>query len=345
MNLLNNDNIKQLGLLSLIVILGLTLITQLSTFIPGVLAAVTMYILLRNYFFYLIHKRKWKKWIAAMVLIIASIVVFVLPLFFLFQAIIPKFSNLLSQTGQLNDIINALTVQIREMNIPVTISSEQVVSLLENISSSVPAVLGATINFLTNTIMAFFILYFMFVQGEEMEETIMDYLPFQKSNNDEIWEATRVMVYSNAIGIPILAASQAIVAMLGYYIFKVDAFFLWGILTGLFSVVPILGCIVVWAPLCIYLAVSGNTSEALGLAVYSLILTGGVDNVLRFTILKRLGDIHPITTTFGIIVGVPLFGIMGFIFGPLLFSYFLLMIRVYRAEFSPQYKLKKRKDQ
>ena len=97
---------------------------------------------------------------------------------------------------------------------------------------------------------------------------------------------------------------------------------------------PIVGCALVWAPVCVYLAVQGDTGQALGLALYSFIITGGIDNVLRFTILKKLGDVHPIVTTIGIIVGVPMFGFMGFIFGPLLVSYLLVLIKIYRVEFA-----------
>jgi predicted PurR-regulated permease PerM len=100
--------------------------------------------------------------------------------------------------------------------------------------------------------------------------------------------------------------------------------------------VPIIGTAVVWVPLCIYLYAIGNSAQATGLLLYSIVITGSVDNILRFTILKKLGDVHPIITALGIIVGIPLFGFMGFIFGPLLISYLLLLVKIYRVEFSPR---------
>ena len=138
------------------------------------------------------------------------------------------------------------------------------------------------------------------------------------------------------LGIPVLAASQGLVAVLGYKIFGVDSYVLLGMLTGVFSIVPVVGCAIVWVPVCAYLGSTGHTTAAIGLAIYSFIITGGIDNVLRFTILKKLGDVHPIVTTIGIIVGVPMFGFMGFIFGPLLVSYLLLLIKIYRVEFATE---------
>jgi len=197
-----------------------------------------------------------------------------------------------------------------------------------------PGLLNATANMLTNMVLAFFILYFMLVDGRKMEQVIQRYMPLQDANIDSVWLATRTMVISNAIGIPIVAASQGLAAMLGYYIFGISDYLLWGVLTGIVSVVPLVGCMIIWGPLCIYLYATGHSGAALGLALYSFIVTGSIDNVLRFTILKRVGDVHPIITALGIIVGIPLFGFMGFIFGPLLISYLLLMITIYRTEFS-----------
>jgi len=77
----------------------------------------------------------------------------------------------------------------------------------------------------------------------------------------------------------------------------------------------------------------GHTGQAIGLAIYSAVVTGNVDYLARITLLKRIGDIHPVITVLGVIVGLKLFGFWGFIFGPLLISYFLLLCKIYNAEF------------
>jgi predicted PurR-regulated permease PerM len=55
--------------------------------------------------------------------------------------------------------------------------------------------------------------------------------------------------------------------------------------------------------------------------------------------MKRIGDVHPLVTVFGVIVGLKLFGIMGLIFGPLLIAYFFILVKIYRLEFSRNPKL------
>jgi predicted PurR-regulated permease PerM len=67
--------------------------------------------------------------------------------------------------------------------------------------------------------------------------------------------------------------------------------------------------------------------------IYSLVVTGNVDYLARITLMKKIGDVHPLITIFGVIVGLKLFGFMGFIFGPLIFSYMIILVRIYSYEF------------
>ncbi|MCD6064079.1 MAG: family transporter [Flavipsychrobacter sp.] len=336
MTFLNTDNLKQFLLIGLIITLGYTLGSELYIFFPGVLGAITLYILMRQKFFELTVIKNWKKWLTALLFILIAIVIFVLPIAAILQVLLPKFTGFLADESQLNTILETLSKKLRGISPRFAINEEQIRTMVQRATTSVPTVLNATLNMLTNAILAFFLLYYMLVDGRKMEYTVQKYIPLKDTNIDDIWEATRVMVVSNAIGIPVLAASQAIVSILGYYMFGIEEYVLWGVITGVFSLVPIIGTAVVWIPLCVYLYAIDRSGQGTGLLLYSLLITGSVDNILRFTILRRLGDIHPITTALGIMVGIPLFGFMGFIFGPMLISYFLLLVKIYRVEFSPR---------
>lgn len=333
MSVVSSDKLKQYLLIGVIIALAITSGKLLFSFFPGLLGAVTMYILMRKYYFHLTVIKNWKKWIVAALFITGGLVVVTLPFYFLIRVLIPKFTENISN-GQLTNIIETLTQRLKNISPLLSIDQEQVLTLLQNLTSSAPLVLGATFNMLTNTVLSFFLLYFMLTDGRKMEQTLHKYIPLQDNNIDDIWLATHLMVKANAIGIPLLAVAQAIIAALGYKIFGINSYILWGVLTGVCSVVPIVGTAVIWVPLCIYLIASGNLGYGIGLAIYSLLITGTVDNILRFTILKRLGDVHPVITALGIIIGIPLFGFMGFIFGPLLISLMLLLIKIYRIEFS-----------
>ncbi len=330
---MNNTAVKQFVLIGIILVLAYVLGAQMFAFFPGLLGAVTLYILMREYFFKLTVIKHYNKSLIASLFILASIVVIVLPVAGIVQVILPKFAGIIDNQAAITETLKELSQKTKNLPPFMRINQQQVMQVMQKIAAEVPGVLGATANMLTNTVLAFFLLYFMLVDGRKMEMSIKKYLPLKDTNIDNMWTSTRTMVISNAIGIPVLAGCQAIVAIIGYAIFGIDEFVLWGILTGVASLVPVIGCMLVWGPLCIYLFATAHPAAAIGLAIYSFVITGGIDNVLRFTILKKLGDVHPIITTLGIIVGLPMFGFMGLIFGPLLLSYLLLLIQIYRVEF------------
>jgi predicted PurR-regulated permease PerM len=104
-------------------------------------------------------------------------------------------------------------------------------------------------------------------------------------------------------------------------------------MTGIFAFFPFVGIMIVWVPLVIYLYSINENFTATGLAIYSTFITGNVDYLARFGLLKKIGNIHPMITVLGVIVGLKLFGFMGLIFGPLLISYFVVLIKIYVNEF------------
>jgi predicted PurR-regulated permease PerM len=173
----------------------------------------------------------------------------------------------------------------------------------------------------------------MLVHGKEMENYLTRIIPLKKSNIAELAAETKRIVKASALGIPIISVIQGLTAALGYFIFGVEEFVLWGFITGIFAFFPVVGTMIIWIPLVIYIYASGDTWNATGLFFYSLIVTGNVDYLSRITILKKMGHVHPVVTVLGVLVGLGLFGFIGLIFGPLLVNYIILLFRIYMNEF------------
>ena len=89
----------------------------------------------------------------------------------------------------------------------------------------------------------------------------------------------------------------------------------------------------VYVPLTIMFFVQGNTWQGIAMGVWGFGVIGLVDNLFRFILNKKIGDIHPLNTIFGVIIGIQLFGFIGLIFGPLLISLFIVFLKVYSNEF------------
>ena len=141
------------------------------------------------------------------------------------------------------------------------------------------------------------------------------------------------MTYSNAIIVPLVAGGQGLIAAIGYWIFGMPQPLFWGIMTGCFAIIPIVGSALIWVPAVIFIFLTGESWQAIGLLIYCALVVSLVDNVIRLFLQKRFANVHPIITVFGVIIGLNWFGVPGLIFGPLFVSYFVLLLKIYRAEY------------
>lgn len=180
----------------------------------------------------------------------------------------------------------------------------------------------------------YFVLYFMLEKPRQFENMLRNAAPLKRSNITLIGEKMRKMIIANAIGIPVVALGQGLVALVGYFVFGAPSPILLFALTFVGSMLPIVGAAIVYVPICVFMIAEGQMGPGIGLLVYCLVVVGLTDNLLRFTLLKKLENIHPLNTVFGIIMGMNLFGFMGLIFGPIVVSLTVLLIQVYHDEFN-----------
>ncbi len=328
-----NNRLRQIILLLVIVLLAILLLNQLFVFLPGFLGAITLYILLRNSFNYLTIRKRWRKTGTAVLFILGSLVIIALPLYFSIRLISSELSILLNNSAELVTDARLVGQKIYEVTGVQLMTDENILTFQKQAATIIPSLLNSSASILSNFAVMFFLLYFMLVNGREIEKFLDRFIPLKEENIDMLSLETRNMIRANAIGIPVLAIIQGVVATIGYWIFGVKDFALWGFLTGVFSMVPIVGSALIWAPLCIYLFAIDKTGKAIGLLLYAALLISNIDYVVRLTLLRKFMDVHPVITVFGVIVGLGLFGFWGVIFGPLLISYFVILIRIYMNEF------------
>lgn len=332
---ISNHAINQIMLITLIVLVCFFIFRYLSYYLPGFLGAITLYILLRDWYFRLTVEKKWNRILTSLLFIFFSIVFIVLPVWALIDYLIPRISSFLGNTEEIVGKFNQVKEVIRNKPIleHIDLSDEALVQFLQSLTKYLPGLFNSVAEVLINMLVTFFVLYFMLVHGKQMEATLESFFPFSDKSRNELWMEINLMVRTNAIGIPILGICQGIVAMIGYFAFGVNNAVLWGIVTGVATVFPVLGTMAVYVPICIVAFATGELMSAVWLTLYCFFLVGGIDNVLRFTILKTLGNVHPLITVFGVLFGLNLFGMLGLIFGPLILSSVSVLFKVYRNEY------------
>lgn len=328
-----NNQLRQITLLIIIVFLAIILIENLYVFLPGFLGAVTLYILLRERYFNLIFNKKWNKTATALMFVLISFILIGLPVFFSIELLAIKVADIVNNPAEIMVNGKIITKKLEELTGYQLLTDKNLQALQQKITVIIPSLLNSTANVLSNFAIMFFVLYYLLKGGADAEKRMAKFIPLKEENIQLLSSETKNMVKANAIGIPILAVIQGIVAAIGYTIFGVHDVVLWGFLTGICSMIPIVGTGIIWVPLTAFLFSTNNNFGAVGLLIYSLVILTNIDYVARITLLKKLIDVHPLLTVFGVIIGISLFGFWGVIFGPLLISYLIILIKIYINEF------------
>ncbi len=328
-----NHRIKQILLLLLILFLVVLIVKELVAFIPGLLGAVTLYILSRANYFQLIYNRKWKKGRAAALFLILYLLLLGLPVYLSVSLIEPKIEQFLKDPQKMVEALKGAITTVQQKTGLNLVSQQSLSGMLNKAAGLLPSLLNSTANLFTNMVIMLFILYFLLTNGREIEKTLSHYIPLKPQNINLLASETKKMIKANALGIPIISIIQGLVGALGYFIFGVQEFAIWGLLTAIFAFFPVVGTMIAWVPLVIFMYANGDTWNATGVTIYSVVVTGNVDYLARMTLLKRIGDVHPVVTIMGVIVGLGLFGFIGLIFGPLIINYAIILFKIYMNEF------------
>lgn len=332
-SIIDANRIRQLFLIGLILLIGITLFTELATFLPALLGALTLYILLRAIYFRLTEVQKWKQAPTALLLMFASLLVILFPVALLLQMLSGKLSYALAHSGELVTSLRQVVTEIEMRYHIVILSDENINKVGAWMASLLPKILGATFNSLSTIFFLYFILYFLFTQGRAFEKALKTYMPFHADNVGLLEKEVHSMVVANAVGIPVVAFAQGVVGLVGYWLIGVQEPFFWFGVTCIAGMLPVIGAALAYIPLIIIFFANGQLGQGIAMFFFGFGVIGTVDNVLRFTLLRKIGDVHPLVTVFGVIAGLSLFGFIGLIFGPLLISLLLLLIRIYRSEF------------
>jgi len=333
MNQIPNNVIRQILLLMIILLLGVVLFLELKSFIPGLLGAYTMYVIFRKWMFILADKRKWNKNLAAAVLMLLSFVIVLLPIFALINMLSSKIAFAVNHSSEVLASIQRF-VQHFELRWGFDIlTTENTQKLTALVGNNLSHILGATFDTVSTIAIMYFLLFFMLTEGRKMESSFTRWMPLKEENIIMLRKDLNSMVYSNAIGIPLIALLQGIVGLVGYLILGVDEPLFWFVITCITAMLPIVGAALAYVPIALLFFANGMTAKGFILLAYGFGVIGTVDNFFRFWLQKKIGDVHPLITVFGVIVGIGLFGFIGLIFGPILIALFILLVRIYLNEF------------
>lgn len=312
-------------------VFGLFIVYLLSDFITPFLGALIFFVLFRKMMNYMVDKKGWKSSTSAILIILLSFIIVLVPVITFSNLLYGKIIQIVSSPETIIGPLKVLDAKFLDLTGRQLFSPEMISTMQEKLGQIIPSFISKLFVLLGNIGMMYFMLYYMLVQRDNMQKEVNNYLPFNHDNIKVLAEELESQTLSNSIGVPLIATIQGTAAGIGYWIFGMDEPIFWALITAFASIIPIAGSTLIWAPAAIILMATDSLWMGLGLAAYGAIVIINIDNIARFTIQKRFADVHPLITVFGVILGLNLFGLPGLIFGPLMLSYFIIFIKMYRS--------------
>ena len=317
--------------LLIIVALGCLIAFSLQGIFGSILSTLVLYTILRPGYLYLVEVKKWNSRVTAILLLLASVVVLVLPFYGLSSMVITKIAELQSDHIYYKNLL----FKIKNL-VPV---GAEVQNLIEEglrkmgtwAADLFPSLISGAFNIVLGLLLMYFLLYFMLVEHEKFENALVKYAPFREQNAFRFAEEMRNTTYANVVGQGLICLVQGSLVSLSFFALGYTDPLFWGVITTFVCFVPVLGPPIIFLPAALLQIANGNAFAGYAMLAIGFIVIINIDNVLRFIIAKKVGNIHPIITVIGVVIGIPLFGILGLVFGPLLLSYFILLIRIYET--------------
>ena len=324
------------------IILAALIVLSFFLLRPILLSVITGIILafLFRPIYKIINKKIDSKNLAATIVSIILALLILVPLWFLTPILINQSIQIFVSSQNLDFITplknffpTAFSSEIFSNQIGTTIqdfvtgTTSSIMTGLANLISNFPTLF-------LKTLIVFFTFFFTLRDNEKFTAYIQSILPFSKEVEKKLFKSSRDITSSILFGQVIIGILQGIFVGIGFFIFGLDnALFL--MLAACFAgIFPIIGTSIIWVPVAIFLFIDGSAIPALGITLFGLISSFSENTIKPMFVAKRT-NVHSSIILLGMVGGLFMFGILGFILGPLILSYLLIVLEIYRDKKVP----------
>jgi predicted PurR-regulated permease PerM len=193
----------------------------------------------------------------------------------------------------------------------------------------VPDLVGLTALAGLKVIIFYLTLMALFQHGHRLAEWLVRITPLEQAVTRQLGAVFSEFARNVVLAGIAAAVVQGIVAGIGYALAGVERVLLFALLTGVMAFVPVVGTAVAWIPVCLLLLFNHRPGAALFVAVWSLVLTGTIDNIVKPLVVRGKSDLPTLLVFLGVFGGLIAFGLIGLLVGPVLVAMLLALLHIY----------------
>lgn len=217
-------------------------------------------------------------------------------------------------------------------------------STFQEIARSTAGVLGTVINkaskgtfqFVTNIFLTFFAMFYFFRDGDRIIPKLKYLSPLSERYEEKLIAKFLSVSRATIKGTLFIGVIKGFLGGFTFWIFGISSPILWGVVMVLLSIIPMVGPWFVMYPAALVLIITGQVWQGILLLLIAGVIIGNIDNVLMPRLVGREAGMHDLLVFFSTLGGISIFGVMGFIIGPVIAALFLAILDVYSIEFKQQ---------
>jgi len=284
------------------------------------------------------NKRKLPNWLSALLTVFFFIIIIGVPLFGMgvivfnqsqnaYQIIVNNVHSL-SFIDSINNSINRILPEGISFDL-----YEKISNFISFVSNNVASIFTSTLSTIFSLVLTLLSMFYFLKDGAHWRKALVILSPLSDTDDEKIINKLSRAVNGIIKGYLFIALIQGILMGVGLAIFGVPNSALWGLVTMITALVPSIGTAIISVPAIIFLLITGNTFEAIGLLVWAVAVVGMIDNLLSPFIVGNKINLPPFLILFSVLGGISLLGPIGILVGPLTISMLYTLISIYRHEF------------
>lgn len=287
--------------------------------------------------------------LSAAIMILASVLLIILPMFLVFAAVVQEATGLVAsvQSGEINlgqmfqstqsILPHWLRSALTQLGFGDLAAVQASVSGLITtwIGDIAPVILSIGQNMagiLVSLGAMLYLMFFLFRDGKKLLAGLKMAVPMEAALLDDLLKTFTVVVHATVRGNILVALLQGSLGGLGFWVLGIHAAILWAVLMSVLSLIPVLGAGLVWGPVAIYFLANGMIWQGAALLLYGVMVISVVDNIARPWLVGHATRIPDYVVLISTIGGISVFGLQGFVIGPVIAAMFIAVWATYGAK-------------
>ena len=193
-----------------------------------------------------------------------------------------------------------------------------------------------TFQFIIGLGIMLYLLFFLLRDGAALGQHCARLIPLSNAQKVHLFAKFTTVIRATVKGNIAVAATQGALGGIMFWILGVEGPLFWGVIMGILSLLPAVGAAVIWAPVAIYFFSSGEITHGIILTAYGLIVIGLADNILRPLLVGKDTKIPDYIILISTLGGLSVFGLNGFVVGPLIAAMFMACWDLFPAAIQQQ---------